>query len=67
MGAGGMGGGDHPSRPGEAPCSFFIKTGSCKFGATCKFDHPAGMGGSGGGGMGKGGGGQYQAPFYYYY
>lgn len=32
--------GQHPSRPGQPPCAFFLKTGECKFGATCKFDHP---------------------------
>jgi len=57
MGGGGMmaSSGDHPSRPGEAPCTFFMKTGNCKFGATCRFDHPAGAGGSGGGFQGGGG------------
>ena len=29
-----------PVRPGEPDCSYFIKTGVCKFGATCKFNHP---------------------------
>lgn len=32
--------GQHPSRPGQPPCNFFLKSGACKFGATCKFDHP---------------------------
>lgn len=32
--------GQFPQRPGEPECSFFIKTGDCKFGPTCKFDHP---------------------------
>mmetsp|Transcript_68492 Transcript_68492/g.191954 ORF Transcript_68492/g.191954 Transcript_68492/m.191954 type:complete len:85 (-) Transcript_68492:196-450(-) len=38
----GVSGGDgsYPSRLGEPACAFFVKTGSCKFGATCKFDHP---------------------------
>eukprot|EP00640_Fibrocapsa_japonica_P001093 CAMPEP_0113936662 /NCGR_PEP_ID=MMETSP1339-20121228/3507_1 /TAXON_ID=94617 /ORGANISM="Fibrocapsa japonica" /LENGTH=431 /DNA_ID=CAMNT_0000939193 /DNA_START=94 /DNA_END=1389 /DNA_ORIENTATION=- /assembly_acc=CAM_ASM_000762 len=31
---------DHPKRPDEPPCDFFVKTGKCKFGSTCKFDHP---------------------------
>mmetsp|Transcript_15680 Transcript_15680/g.23030 ORF Transcript_15680/g.23030 Transcript_15680/m.23030 type:complete len:469 (-) Transcript_15680:324-1730(-) len=30
-----------PQRPDAEPCSFFIKTGRCKFGETCRFDHPA--------------------------
>uniref|UniRef100_A0A0C9RL26 TSA: Wollemia nobilis Ref_Wollemi_Transcript_12886_3158 transcribed RNA sequence n=1 Tax=Wollemia nobilis TaxID=56998 RepID=A0A0C9RL26_9CONI len=29
-----------PERPGEPKCDYFIKTGKCKFGANCKFDHP---------------------------
>jgi serine/threonine-protein kinase/endoribonuclease IRE1 len=32
-----------PSRPGREPCEFYMKTGRCKFGATCKFDHPQGV------------------------
>lgn len=31
---------DHPERQGVADCSFYIKTGSCKFGPSCKFNHP---------------------------
>jgi len=31
---------DLPSRPGNQPCNHFLKTGTCKFGSTCKFDHP---------------------------
>lgn len=27
-------------RPGCQPCSYYMKTGRCKFGATCKFTHP---------------------------
>ncbi|KAG1346444.1 putative Zinc finger CCCH domain-containing protein 33 [Cocos nucifera] len=30
-----------PRREGAVICSFYLKTGTCKFGATCKFDHPA--------------------------
>ncbi|XP_024368797.1 zinc finger CCCH domain-containing protein 8 isoform X8 [Physcomitrium patens] len=30
----------HPQRPGEPDCTFYIKTGECSFGATCKFHHP---------------------------
>ncbi|KAJ0989350.1 hypothetical protein J5N97_007706 [Dioscorea zingiberensis] len=29
-----------PERPSEPICSFYAKTGTCKFGATCKFHHP---------------------------
>lgn len=29
-----------PLRPGGEPCGFYLRTGGCKFGATCKFDHP---------------------------
>jgi len=54
-----------PVRPGEKECSFFMKTGNCKFGEGCRWHHPperqqdGGMAalmkmsmGSGGGGMG---------------
>ncbi|XP_057453334.1 zinc finger CCCH domain-containing protein 37 isoform X2 [Lotus japonicus] len=29
-----------PRREGAAMCPYYLKTGTCKFGATCKFDHP---------------------------
>jgi hypothetical protein len=29
----------YPDRPGEPECPFYVKTGSCKFGANCKFHH----------------------------
>ncbi|XP_062205425.1 zinc finger CCCH domain-containing protein 8-like isoform X2 [Phragmites australis] len=29
-----------PVRPSEPLCSFYAKTGRCKFGAKCKFNHP---------------------------
>ncbi|XP_065048124.1 zinc finger CCCH domain-containing protein 37 isoform X3 [Musa acuminata AAA Group] len=29
-----------PRREGAVICSFYMKTGTCKFGAACKFDHP---------------------------
>lgn len=35
-------GGTHyyPLRPEAEDCSYFIKTGNCKFGFNCKFNHP---------------------------
>ncbi|KAL8461780.1 hypothetical protein ACS0TY_032215 [Phlomoides rotata] len=29
-----------PVRPGEEDCPFYLKTGSCKYGATCRYSHP---------------------------
>ncbi|KAL5224580.1 hypothetical protein ABZP36_011219 [Zizania latifolia] len=29
-----------PLRPVEKECSYYMKTGRCKFGSTCKFHHP---------------------------
>lgn len=29
-----------PVRPGEVDCPFYLKTGSCKYGATCRHNHP---------------------------
>ncbi|CAM0884340.1 unnamed protein product [Alopecurus aequalis] len=29
-----------PERPDQPECIYYIKTGDCKFGAVCKFDHP---------------------------
>lgn len=29
-----------PSNPGKEKCGKYLKTGSCAFGAKCKFDHP---------------------------
>lgn len=29
-----------PERPGEPECSYYLKTGDCKFGSSCKFHHP---------------------------
>jgi len=59
-----------PLRPGEKECSFFMKTGNCKFGEGCRWHHPPerqqdggmasmmkmGMAAGGGGGGGGGGG-----------
>ncbi|BDA47514.1 probable serine/threonine-protein kinase/endoribonuclease IRE1 at C-terminar half [Coccomyxa sp. Obi] len=33
-----------PSRPGQPLCDFYTKTGHCKFGEACKFDHPSHFG-----------------------
>lgn len=32
--------GTYPERPGEPDCSYHIRTGLCRFGATCRFNHP---------------------------
>ncbi|XP_022740950.1 zinc finger CCCH domain-containing protein 43-like isoform X2 [Durio zibethinus] len=34
----------YPLRPCAEDCSFFLKTGTCKFGLNCKFNHPVGRG-----------------------
>ncbi|ESQ48761.1 hypothetical protein EUTSA_v10020494mg [Eutrema salsugineum] len=31
----------YPRREGALNCPYYMKTGTCKYGATCKFDHPA--------------------------
>ncbi|CAA2939580.1 zinc finger CCCH domain-containing protein 43-like isoform X3 [Olea europaea var. sylvestris] len=31
---------EYPERPGEPECSFFLKTGDCKYKSNCKFHHP---------------------------
>lgn len=31
---------EFPERPGQQECSYFIKTGDCKFKSNCKFHHP---------------------------
>ncbi|KAL5732031.1 Zinc finger CCCH domain-containing protein [Ranunculus cassubicifolius] len=36
-----------PMRQGEADCPFYLKTGSCKYGATCRYNHPPGISSSG--------------------
>lgn len=30
-----------PVRPNEPDCTFYVKTGNCRFGMNCKFNHPA--------------------------
>jgi hypothetical protein len=29
-----------PERPGQPECQYYMRTGDCKFGATCKYNHP---------------------------
>ncbi|RDX84197.1 Zinc finger CCCH domain-containing protein 43, partial [Mucuna pruriens] len=31
---------EFPERPGEPECTYFLKTGDCKFKTNCKFHHP---------------------------
>ena len=31
---------DFPQRPGQLLCDFYVRTGFCKFGQGCRFDHP---------------------------
>ncbi|XP_052175635.1 zinc finger CCCH domain-containing protein ZFN-like isoform X2 [Diospyros lotus] len=35
-----MDSGTYPVREGEPDCSYYIRTGLCRFGATCRFNHP---------------------------
>ncbi|KAL2470337.1 Zinc finger CCCH domain-containing protein 32 [Abeliophyllum distichum] len=30
----------YPERPGQPECQYYLKTGDCKFGSTCKYHHP---------------------------
>ena len=30
----------YPIRPGEANCDYYMRTGACSFGSSCKFNHP---------------------------
>jgi serine/threonine-protein kinase/endoribonuclease IRE1 len=32
-----------PVRPNAIDCEFYVKTGKCKYGETCKFNHPPGL------------------------
>eukprot|EP00232_Nephroselmis_pyriformis_P026186 CAMPEP_0182866676 /NCGR_PEP_ID=MMETSP0034_2-20130328/8326_1 /TAXON_ID=156128 /ORGANISM="Nephroselmis pyriformis, Strain CCMP717" /LENGTH=276 /DNA_ID=CAMNT_0024999005 /DNA_START=143 /DNA_END=970 /DNA_ORIENTATION=+ len=32
-----------PMRPGMQPCAYYLRTGSCKYGASCRYDHPEGV------------------------
>lgn len=31
---------EYPERPGQPECSYFMKTGDCKYRSGCKFHHP---------------------------
>lgn len=31
---------EFPERPGQPDCSYFLKTGDCKFKSNCKYHHP---------------------------
>eukprot|EP00850_Spirogloea_muscicola_P016588 SM000135S27032 [mRNA] locus=s135:379067:379894:+ [translate_table: standard] len=30
-----------PERPGQPECQYYLRTGDCKYGATCRFHHPS--------------------------
>lgn len=32
--------GPYPVREGEPDCSYYIRTGLCRFGTSCRFNHP---------------------------
>ncbi|XP_049932772.1 zinc finger CCCH domain-containing protein ZFN-like [Nymphaea colorata] len=32
--------GPYPERPGEQDCAYYMRTGLCRFGMTCRFNHP---------------------------
>lgn len=29
-----------PERPGQPECQYYLKTGDCKYGSSCKYHHP---------------------------
>lgn len=31
---------DYPERPGQPECSYYLKTGDCKYKSNCKYHHP---------------------------
>ncbi|ONI08138.1 hypothetical protein PRUPE_5G158900 [Prunus persica] len=31
---------EFPERPGQPVCSYFLRTGDCKFKSNCKYHHP---------------------------
>ncbi|OWM71266.1 hypothetical protein CDL15_Pgr011393 [Punica granatum] len=40
MGAARAGTMEYPERAGQPLCQYYMRTGTCKFGASCKFNHP---------------------------
>lgn len=30
----------YPDRPGERDCQFYLRTGLCGYGSTCRYNHP---------------------------
>lgn len=30
-----------PERPGQPECQYFMRTGDCKFGSSCRYHHPS--------------------------
>jgi hypothetical protein len=32
---------NYPKRPGQQRCTYYLTHGTCKFGESCKYDHPA--------------------------
>ncbi|KAL5227439.1 hypothetical protein ABZP36_015704 [Zizania latifolia] len=32
--------GTYPERPGEPDCTYYLRTGLCRFGMSCRFNHP---------------------------
>mmetsp|Transcript_78693 Transcript_78693/g.163657 ORF Transcript_78693/g.163657 Transcript_78693/m.163657 type:complete len:340 (+) Transcript_78693:243-1262(+) len=34
-----------PIRPGMQKCGFYLRSGNCRYGQACRYDHPAGLGG----------------------
>ena len=32
--------GSYPERPGEPDCTYYLRTGLCRFGLSCRFNHP---------------------------
>ncbi|KAL6839973.1 hypothetical protein ACP4OV_029783 [Aristida adscensionis] len=32
--------GPYPERPGEPDCTYYLRTGLCRFGMSCRFNHP---------------------------
>ncbi|KAL0405301.1 UNVERIFIED_CONTAM: Zinc finger CCCH domain-containing protein 26 [Sesamum latifolium] len=36
--------GAYPDRPGEPDCIYYLRTGSCGYGSSCRFNHPSNAG-----------------------